>query len=146
MPSIKFICSFKYLSNSQVYWKAFDSLTYYAVISYIVYNKYQVCLNFSNLRKGNIFIQDHITTFYKNLFFFPQPIFLNRNLTYMKHRMSRTHTARKTFTVDSMLEKIKAKQTSLAKSSKEYLTVSYIGYFDKNGEFLYFTTLFFFFQ
>lgn len=63
------------------------------------------------------------------------PIFLNRNLTYMKHRMSRTHTARKTFTVDSMLEKIKAKQTSLAKSSKEYLTVSYIGYFDKNAEF-----------
>uniref|UniRef100_A0A8D9AV26 Polycomb protein SUZ12 n=2 Tax=Cacopsylla melanoneura TaxID=428564 RepID=A0A8D9AV26_9HEMI len=63
------------------------------------------------------------------------PIFLNRNLTYMKHRMSRTHIARKTFTVDSMLEKIKAKQFNLSKSSKEYLTVSYIGYFDKNVEF-----------
>ncbi|KAI5695402.1 hypothetical protein M8J76_004353 [Diaphorina citri] len=63
------------------------------------------------------------------------PIFLNRNLTYLKHRMSRTHAARKTFTVDSMLDKIKAKQFNQAKSSKEYLTVSYIGYFDKNAEF-----------
>nr|CAH7754506.1 unnamed protein product [Callosobruchus chinensis] len=41
------------------------------------------------------------------------PIFLNRTLTYMKNRMSRSHKTRQTFKVDSLLEKVTTKRDSM---------------------------------
>ncbi|XP_014473293.1 PREDICTED: polycomb protein suz12-B isoform X2 [Dinoponera quadriceps] len=63
------------------------------------------------------------------------PIFLYRNLTYMRQRMSRSHKARRGFKVDSILEKL------ISKSNQEqnlglpgYMTLTFLGFYDKRVE------------
>jgi polycomb protein SUZ12 len=64
------------------------------------------------------------------------PIFLNRNLSYMKNRMSRSHIKRKTFLVDSMLSK-KMRCSEKANGYNwinDHLTMIFLGFYDKNLE------------
>ncbi|XP_050092371.1 polycomb protein suz12-B isoform X2 [Anopheles aquasalis] len=64
------------------------------------------------------------------------PIFLQRNLSYMQSRNSRSHLSRRNFKIDSMLEE-KMKQLHLEKASavatgtaSEKLTIMFLGLFD----------------
>lgn len=60
------------------------------------------------------------------------PIFLPRCLTYMKFRMSRTHSKRKHFKVDSLLDKFTANQRALASERPTgHLIITFTGYHDK---------------
>lgn len=63
------------------------------------------------------------------------PIFLNRNLSYMRHRMSRSHKTRNTFKIDSMLaqkmNKMRNDKANGMSLSGEYLTLLFLGFFDK---------------
>ncbi|RWS10099.1 Polycomb protein suz12-B-like protein [Dinothrombium tinctorium] len=68
------------------------------------------------------------------------PIFLNRTLSYMKHRMSRNHKNRKTFKVDSLLERIQNKAENDNQQRSQNLTIIIKGiedssrfYSDKNS-------------
>ncbi|XP_032664577.1 polycomb protein suz12-B isoform X1 [Odontomachus brunneus] len=63
------------------------------------------------------------------------PIFLYRNLTYMRQRMSRSHKARRGFKVDMILEKL------ISKNNQEqnlglpgYMTLTFLGFYDKRVE------------
>ncbi|XP_045464922.1 polycomb protein SUZ12 [Harmonia axyridis] len=59
------------------------------------------------------------------------PIFLNRTLTYMKYRMSRTHKNRKNFKVDDMLEKItKAKDNNVIQPG--FINITFLSFNDQN--------------
>ncbi|XP_039755360.1 polycomb protein suz12-B isoform X1 [Pararge aegeria] len=62
------------------------------------------------------------------------PIFLNRTLSYMKRRMSRTNKNRVGFKVDSLLEKITLKKsTELQPNSLGgYMTLTFLGFYDKS--------------
>lgn len=55
------------------------------------------------------------------------PIFMHRTLTYMKHRMSRTHKTRRDFKVDSMLSQIQAQHGR----PTSQMTLTFTGFFDK---------------
>ncbi|KAK9885895.1 hypothetical protein WA026_013769 [Henosepilachna vigintioctopunctata] len=58
------------------------------------------------------------------------PIFLNRTLTYMKYRMSRTHKNRKNFKVDNMLEKTsKAKENNIIQAG--FINITFLSFNDK---------------
>lgn len=63
------------------------------------------------------------------------PIFLNRNLSYMCHRMSRSHKTRNTFKIDTMLSqkmnKLRNDKANGISLTGEYLTVLFLGFFDK---------------
>ncbi|XP_064478616.1 polycomb protein suz12-like [Ornithodoros turicata] len=56
------------------------------------------------------------------------PIFMHRTLTYMKHRMSRTHKARRGFRVDNMLSNMQAQH---GRPSSQ-LVLNFTGFFDKS--------------
>ncbi|XP_050351532.1 polycomb protein suz12-B [Nymphalis io] len=62
------------------------------------------------------------------------PIFLNRTLSYMKRRMSRSNKSRIGFKVDSLLEKITVKKsTELQPNSLGgYMTLTFLGFYDKS--------------
>lgn len=61
-----------------------------------------------------------------------QPIFLNRTLTYMKYRMSRSHKSRRGFKVDSLLEKITSRQKDFPLSVMPgYMNLTFLGFYDK---------------
>ncbi|CAH0729927.1 unnamed protein product, partial [Brenthis ino] len=64
------------------------------------------------------------------------PIFLNRTLSYMKRRMSRSNKTRVGFKVDSLLEKITLKKsTELQPNSLGgYMTLTFLGFYDKSLE------------
>jgi len=62
------------------------------------------------------------------------PIFLNRTLTFMKKRMSRTNEARKTFKVDSLLERRQKEDSALSVTNLGgFMTMTFLGYYDKAG-------------
>lgn len=65
-----------------------------------------------------------------NIYKFFQPIFLNRTLTYMKQRMSRSHKHRQHFKVDSLLEKLNLKKESLA-MQPGYINLTFLGFNNK---------------
>lgn len=70
--------------------------------------------------------------YFKGLFFiFVQPIFLNRTLTYMKHRSTRTNKSRHGFKVDSLLEKI-SRQRDFPSILPGYMNITFLGFYDKN--------------
>lgn len=55
-----------------------------------------------------------------------QPIFLNRTLTYMKDRMSRTHKRRAGFKVDSLLQKaVQKRECSFIQPG--YINLTFLG-------------------
>jgi len=59
------------------------------------------------------------------------PIFLNRNLTFMKKRMSRCHEARKNFKIDTLLEKrVKEDNEMCVTNLGSYMTLTFLGYYD----------------
>ncbi|KAM3966249.1 LOW QUALITY PROTEIN: polycomb protein Su(z)12 [Aphomia sociella] len=61
------------------------------------------------------------------------PIFLNRTLSYMKRRMSRSNKSRIGFKVDSLLEKITLKKsTELQPKLGGYMTLTFLGFYDKS--------------
>uniref|UniRef100_A0A8D8HYR3 Polycomb protein Su(Z)12 n=1 Tax=Culex pipiens TaxID=7175 RepID=A0A8D8HYR3_CULPI len=66
------------------------------------------------------------------------PIFLNRNLSYMCHRMSRSHKTRNSFKIDSMLNqkmnKLRNDKANGISLTGEYLTVLFLGFFDKRDQ------------
>ncbi|EAT39636.1 AAEL008578-PA [Aedes aegypti] len=63
------------------------------------------------------------------------PIFLNRNLSYMRHRMSRSHKTRNVFKIDSMLaqkmNKMRNDKANGLSLTGEYLTLLFLGFFDQ---------------
>jgi len=62
------------------------------------------------------------------------PIFLNRTLTFMKKRMSRTNEARKTFKIDSLLERRVKEDSDLSVTNLGgYMTMTFLGYYDKDA-------------
>lgn len=64
------------------------------------------------------------------------PIFLHRNLHYMKHRRSTRSIKRKDFPVSSILAKVDAKYKKLALNERyksEYMNISFSGFFDKQA-------------
>nr|XP_040233024.2 polycomb protein suz12-B isoform X1 [Anopheles coluzzii] len=67
-----------------------------------------------------------------------KPIFLHRNLTYMRNRMSRSHKSRQSFKIDSMLEKKVAKLRSEKANgltmADGYLTLVFLGFFDEKNQ------------
>ncbi|XP_018320290.1 polycomb protein Su(z)12 isoform X2 [Agrilus planipennis] len=61
-----------------------------------------------------------------------QPIFLNRCLTYMRNRMSRSNKARSSFKVDSILQKVSQKQKgNTLFGLPSFINVTFLGFFDK---------------
>ncbi|KAJ8715989.1 hypothetical protein PYW08_013274 [Mythimna loreyi] len=62
------------------------------------------------------------------------PIFLNRTLSYMKRRMSRSNKSRIGFKVDSLLDTIQQKKsTELQPNSLGgYMTLTFLGFYDKS--------------
>uniref|UniRef100_A0A182JM87 Uncharacterized protein n=1 Tax=Anopheles atroparvus TaxID=41427 RepID=A0A182JM87_ANOAO len=66
-----------------------------------------------------------------------QPIFLHRNLSYMRNRMSRSHQARKSFKVDALLaqklSKLRTEKANALATSGEYLSLCFLGFFDKKN-------------
>ncbi|XP_054285941.1 polycomb protein suz12-B-like isoform X2 [Macrosteles quadrilineatus] len=63
------------------------------------------------------------------------PIFLNRTLTYMKNRMSRSNKSRKNFRIDSILERVQRSQgNSSSQLLAGYMTLTFLGFYDKKGE------------
>ncbi|XP_066603808.1 polycomb protein suz12-B [Prorops nasuta] len=58
------------------------------------------------------------------------PIFLYRNLTYMRQRMSRSHKSRREFKIDTILDKIMSKSNN-GQSLRSYMTLTFLGFYDK---------------
>ena len=67
--------------------------------------------------------------------FILQPIFLHRNLTYMKDRMSRKPKKRQNYRVDSLLNVVN-KRNSLEEEKNgapnNYLTLLFLGFYNKS--------------
>ncbi|XP_012527671.1 polycomb protein suz12-B isoform X3 [Monomorium pharaonis] len=62
------------------------------------------------------------------------PIFLYRNLTYMRQRMSRSHKSRRGFKVDTILDKLIAKKKHEQNLGvRGYMTLTFLGFYDKRG-------------
>ncbi|XP_021916525.1 polycomb protein suz12-B isoform X2 [Zootermopsis nevadensis] len=60
------------------------------------------------------------------------PVFLNRTLSYMKQRMSRSHKHRKGFKVDCLLDRINMKNREIRPGNLEgYMTLTFLGFYDK---------------
>ncbi|KZC09482.1 PREDICTED: polycomb protein suz12-B [Dufourea novaeangliae] len=63
------------------------------------------------------------------------PIFLYRNLTYMRQRMSRSHKARRGFKIDTMLEKLMSKKNQEDNPGvRGYMTLTFLGFYDKKAD------------
>ncbi|XP_076280853.1 polycomb protein Su(z)12 [Lasioglossum baleicum] len=63
------------------------------------------------------------------------PIFLYRNLTYMRQRMSRSHKSRRGFKIDTMLEKLMSKNNQEQNPGmRGYMTLTFLGFYDKKAE------------
>ena len=65
------------------------------------------------------------------------PIILNRNLTFMRSRLSRGSAARGGFKVDSLLGRKELEVTSSSMSNgfnKGFMTLTFLGYYDKRRE------------
>ncbi|XP_026316732.1 polycomb protein Su(z)12 isoform X2 [Hyposmocoma kahamanoa] len=62
------------------------------------------------------------------------PIFLNRTLSYMKRRMSRSNKSRNGFKVDCLLEKISLKKSTELQPNclGGYMTLTFLGFYDKS--------------
>lgn len=57
---------------------------------------------------------------------------MNRTLTYMKHRMSRSHKRRRGFKVDSLIEKISSRQKDFPPFAMPgYMNLTFLGFYDK---------------
>uniref|UniRef100_A0A182Y9E9 VEFS-Box domain-containing protein n=1 Tax=Anopheles stephensi TaxID=30069 RepID=A0A182Y9E9_ANOST len=67
-----------------------------------------------------------------------KPIFLHRNLTYMRNRMSRSHKSRQSFKIDSMLAqkmtKLRSEKSNEMTLSDGYLTLRFLGFFDERNQ------------
>ncbi|XP_049295420.1 polycomb protein suz12 isoform X1 [Anopheles funestus] len=67
-----------------------------------------------------------------------KPIFLHRNLTYMRNRMSRSHKSRQSFKIDSMLAqkmtKLRSEKSNDLTMSDGYLTLFFLGFFDERNQ------------
>ena len=60
------------------------------------------------------------------------PIFLNRNLTFMKKRMSRNHEGRKGFKIDSLLDRRTKEDSEMCVTNLgSYMTLTFLGYYDQ---------------
>ena len=60
------------------------------------------------------------------------PIFLNRNLTFMKKRMSRNHEGRKSFKIDSLLDRRTKEDSEMCVTNLgSYMTLTFLGYYDQ---------------
>lgn len=82
-----------------------------------------------------------VVNFHLIIKFFFQPVFLNRTLSYMKQRMSRTHKHRKGFKVDCLLDRINMKNREMQPGNLEgYMTLTFLGFYDKKGN-IYFSIL-----
>ncbi|XP_060534798.1 polycomb protein SUZ12 [Cylas formicarius] len=55
------------------------------------------------------------------------PIFLNRTVTYMRHRMSRSHKGRAAFKVDSLLQRVLDKKDSMC-IEPGYINLTFLGF------------------
>ncbi|OAD57569.1 Polycomb protein SUZ12 [Eufriesea mexicana] len=63
------------------------------------------------------------------------PIFLYRNLTYMRQRMSRSHKSRRGFKIDLILEKLMSKNNQEQNPGvRGYMTLTFLGFYDKKVE------------
>ncbi|KAL6265177.1 hypothetical protein P5V15_005262 [Pogonomyrmex californicus] len=63
------------------------------------------------------------------------PIFLYRNLTYMRQRMSRSHKSRRGFKVDTILDKLIAKKKHEQNLGvRGFMTLTFLGFYDKRVE------------
>ncbi|XP_053594870.1 polycomb protein suz12-B isoform X2 [Microplitis demolitor] len=62
------------------------------------------------------------------------PVFLYRNLSYMKERMSRSHKTRCGFRVKSILEKLMLKNSGQNPEVHGYMTLTFLGFYDKKIE------------
>jgi len=61
------------------------------------------------------------------------PIFLNRNLTFMKKRMSRNNEGRKTFKIDCLLDRRLKEDNDLSVANLgAHMTLTFLGYYDKS--------------
>ncbi|XP_050081388.1 polycomb protein suz12 [Anopheles maculipalpis] len=67
-----------------------------------------------------------------------KPIFLQRNLTYMRDRMSRSHKSRQSFKIDSMLAqkmtKLRLEKSNEMMFADGYLTLRFLGFFDARNQ------------
>uniref|UniRef100_A0A182WDX5 C2H2-type domain-containing protein n=1 Tax=Anopheles minimus TaxID=112268 RepID=A0A182WDX5_9DIPT len=67
-----------------------------------------------------------------------KPIFLYRNLTYMRNRMSRSHKSRQSFKINSMLAqkmtKLRTEKPNEITMSDGYLTLFFLGFFDERSQ------------
>lgn len=64
-----------------------------------------------------------------------QPIFLHRNLTYMKDRMSRKHKQRPTCRVDSLLNVVNNRNTLEEEKNgapNNFMTILFLGFYNKS--------------
>ena len=60
------------------------------------------------------------------------PIFLNRNLTFMKKRMSRNNEGRKGFKIDSLLDRRTKEDSEMCVTNLgSYMTLTFLGYYDQ---------------
>ena len=60
------------------------------------------------------------------------PLFLNRNLTFMRKRMSRNNEARKHFKIDTLLERrVKEESDMCVTNLGSYMTLTFLGYYDQ---------------
>ena len=80
-----------------------------------------------------------ILTFFQIVFLDFQPIFLNRNLSFMIHRSLKANATdkqrRKDFKVDSLLD-IKKKESELSQQSTSgFMTIKFLGYYEKKGNY-----------
>uniref|UniRef100_A0A182LVH0 Uncharacterized protein n=1 Tax=Anopheles culicifacies TaxID=139723 RepID=A0A182LVH0_9DIPT len=67
-----------------------------------------------------------------------KPIFLHRNLTYMRNRMSRSHKSRQSFKINSMLAqkmtKLRTEKPNEISVPDGYLTLCFLGFFDERNQ------------
>lgn len=64
-----------------------------------------------------------------------QPIFLHRNLTYMKDRMSRKRDSRKNFKVDSLLKMVETRNAAEEERNgapNKFMTLMFLGFYNKS--------------
>lgn len=80
------------------------------------------------------FLYAHFSFCYFNFlpffFFALQPIFLQRNLSYMQYRMSRSHKGRRNFEIDSILDRVSKSLVPPALRGG-FMTITFLGFYDK---------------
>ncbi|XP_046751713.1 polycomb protein suz12-B isoform X2 [Diprion similis] len=63
------------------------------------------------------------------------PIFLYRNLSYMRQRMSRSHKSRRAFRIDTILDSLTLKNNQGHNPGvRGYMTLTFLGFYDKKVE------------